>query len=54
MKTGWRLVRVDHKTQIEVGPDISDEDAIVRFQERQAYVRDPQHKRIAKIKKGKQ
>ena len=45
IKKGYRLVQVDHKTQIEVEPEISDEEAIERFYERQAYVRGPQHKR---------
>ena len=48
MKRGYRLVRVDHKTLIEVESDISDEDAIARFNERLAYSRDPQHKRSPK------
>jgi len=45
IKQGWRLVRIDHKTEIEVEPEISDDEAILRFHERQAYSQDSQNKR---------
>ena len=37
IREGYRLVRIDHRTLIEVAPDKTDEEAIVQFLEKLAY-----------------
>ena len=44
-KHPYRLVRIDHKTVIEVKDDVTDDEAIARFHERQEYKDDPNNRR---------